>query len=231
MFFLARDHIIVHAEKLLAWTESKSSKTADLEENLTLDINGENPFPSIDSTQSAALFKKTACVVFFVIVCFLTAALVSFNIVSSMMGPESAQLKSILKNWDDSRCGKTLGPLDMTDALYNGNLNGCGTPLYLAFFYIFLVFRCTQSTPIQDGTNMPFGSAFKYFMLSLLKLTLYKGMLVLVYWHVDYVKIDDVGSPIAIMFTNVTIPGIVFAGFLVLGPYDFLVASCHKKFC
>ena len=76
--------------------------------------------------------------------------------------------------------------------------------------------------------NMPSTSG-AYIISSLFKLFLYKGTGALVFWHAQYVKIDDVGSPIAIMFTNVTFPGIVFAGFLVLGPYDFLVELVHKK--
>ena len=70
-----------------------------------------------------------------------------------------------------------------------------------------------------------------YITSSLLKLLLYKGTGELLYIHVTmkWLKIDDVGSPIIIMFTNVIIPAIIFAVFLILGPYDNLIEKVHKK--
>lgn len=76
--------------------------------------------------------------------------------------------------------------------------------------------------------NMP-GTKFGYCISSFFKVLLYDGSKYLVFWHAQYIKIEDVGSPIIIMFTNVIIPGVVWVGLLVLGPYDFLVEILHKK--
>ena len=43
------------------------------------------------------------------------------------------------------------------------------------------------------------------------------------------IKLSDVGSPIIVMFTNVIIPSIFAAGFLVLGLYDMLVQYFYAK--
>lgn len=45
-----------------------------------------------------------------------------------------------------------------------------------------------------------------------------------------FLKVEMVGSPIVIMFTNIFIPGMIGCGLAVLGPYDFLVHYFYSKF-
>ena len=103
----------------------------------------------------------------------------------------------------------------------------CAFITFPAFVYIFTLYRNRilnvfvqdhQAIKIEDSlllTEYPVKRVIIRCLVNMLLAPLSLPMAL--------IKLSDVGSPILIMFTNVIIPCILAAGFLILGLYDMLV--------
>ena len=118
----------------------------------------------------------------------------------------------------------------MTYALQNASLNGSGYQALFCFIYSCTIFRysCGVRVPVQDSAEMPkeTGSFVKVALFKVLVMGVMAAVLLV---PASLLDLETVGSPIAIMFINIVIPGTISAILLTLGPYDSLVAKFHAR--
>ena len=121
----------------------------------------------------------------------------------------------------------------MTYALQNACLNGCGYVTFPVFAYVCTLWRnkllyCTSEPSlikIQDchikATNMILLYSVRIIVIGVMCVPLALPALLL--------KVDDVGGPIAIMFTNIVIPAALGGYFLCGGPYEIVTGKIINR--
>ena len=156
-------------------------------------------------------------------------AIITFAIINDRITPTSPEFLNWSKNFTNGGCGV----MDMTNSLHNACLNSCGFLTGPFFIYIFTVYRNkvmpfdknTSKIKVQDSQIFNGCTKTQISKISLIRILLYALANIILLLPTQYVKLDDVGSPIGIMFINVVFPMIVVAYLIFGGTYDFVLSK------
>lgn len=155
----------------------------------------------------------------------MISTIITFLIADSELQPNSDAIKSYTANFV-----KFCGPLNLTYSFQNASLNGGGFCTLTLVSFICMVyynkltsFRSKSMNSIMIQENGKGG--FKGMAAKILLVLLLAGVSLI---PILTLNLENTGSAIIILFTNVIIP-LAFAGyFLIGGPYDYLVQNLFK---
>lgn len=211
--FIVRDHIIYHVSRIRQWHH-------DIK---LMHDSGDGDTQA--SEQPALTFnaKFYALLALGMFMLFELISIVTFVIIDNRLRPDSEQVITWKKNFKQG-CHKEL---EMTYSLQNGSINGCG---YMAVFtasYIAYIYRM-QTIPVCEGPIHE-TSTMKGVLIGLHRLVLIVLSCGLLAIPTVLLKVNQVGSAIIILFTNVLIPLSVACIMVQAGPVDYIIAYVEDK--
>ena len=164
---------------------------------------------------------------FFIV--FEVLSVVTFVKINKQNSPDKPHVQKWLENYKKG-CGKSL---DMTYALQNASLNGCGyltvwTVSYISYLYRYQTCDAFKSVPIAEGNIKKKDNCSKckiaFFRLFLTALSVAFTALPAI-----FIKVKMVKSPIVVLFTNIIVP-LAVAFFLIMGgPVDYFIYHMEQK--
>lgn len=147
------------------------------------------------------------------------------------MSPDSEKVKKWIDNYEKGCNGKKL---DMTYALQNASLNGCGLQVIFTACYLSFVYR-SSSVQVVEGP-IDNRSCLRTILLGTLRIIIIVVSCGILTIPALLIKVKEVESAIIVLFTNILIPCAIASWLIMGGPVEWLIDvvenrwfGCHAK--
>lgn len=242
LHFYARDNVIRFIEKVNCMNQAKDKEVVEDEFNYSKKISSDSqsgPDLSIIAIKVQAQLdyhregsnfspKVVAIIALITHITFIAVSIVSYTIVNAKLGPDSPDIIKWKANFKAGGCEE----MDMTNALQNGCLNGCGRITIALGFLLFFLFRHSVS-PCLNGKYRIYNSFptnGNIFVQVLQKFLIMSPGLLLFGLCTLLIKKEAVGNnQYVVLFTNGIIPSLMMTGYLSGGLYDWGVNYFFDK--